>query len=369
MKNKSTYSRIINYKKLYGFYMYKNKKIYLLSFFSFNLYPTSLRFLEQANEFNIFDNIFLYNEYTLPKDEQFDNILKSKLNANIRGFGYWCWKPFIVLKTLENIEYGDILVYADIGCHLSKNGMNRFYEYLDTVIENNSMCAILGTKEKTFTKADLFNYFNKLDDKNITDTCQRPATFFILEKTDKNIDFVKKWLQVFYDDFSLVDDSPSKIPNFEGFMENRHDQSVFSVLSKIYELKAITSYEFDSKDYKYPILFMRDKKDIYDFIIDKTCGKSIKKISWFISSFEKRETFRKYIKLNLKQLIIIYFTENKDFKKFNYTGCNNLLLDILIKLSIIKLKKELISGIKKNKGTIEFTINKMNKYTNPFQNI
>ena len=330
--------------------MYKNRKVHLLSFFSLNLYPTSLRFLKQANEFNIFDNIFLYNEYTLPKDEQFDNILKSKLNPNIRGFGYWCWKPFIVLKTLENIEHNDILVYADIGCHLSKKGINRFYEYLDIVIENKSMCSVLCVSEieKIFTKSDLFNYFNKLNNKNITDTYQRPATFFILEKTDRNIEFVKKWLQVFYDDFSLVDDSPSKIPNFEGFIENRHDQSVFSILSKIYELKTISSYEFDSKDFNYPILFMRDKKNIYDFIIDITCSKSIKTISWFISSSEKREIFRKYIKLNLKQLIIIYFTENKDFKKFNYIECNNLLVDILIKLSIIiKLKKELISEIEK----------------------
>ena len=348
--------------------MYKNKKIYLVSFYSFNLYPSSLRFLQQAEEFNIFDDIFLYNEYTLPKDEKFDKILKSKLNNSVRGFGYWCWKPFIVLKTLENIEYGDILVYADIGCHLSKNGINRFYEYLNIVIEDTNICIcnIHGAAEKIFTKSDLFNYFNKLDDKNITDTCQRLATFFILEKTDNNIDFVKKWLQVFYDDFSLIDDSKSKIQNFTGFIENRHDQSAFSILSKIYNIKVFESNEFDSKNKIYPILFMRDKKNIYDFIIDVSCGELIKKIAWFISSFNHRETLRKYIKLNLNELIIIYFNKNKNFNKFKYIKCDNRILNIIIKIFLPKLKNDLIKSIDNNKNNIQSIVNEMSKYKYPF---
>jgi len=33
----------------------------------------------------------------------------------------------------------------------------------------------------------------------------------------------------------LVDDSPSVLPNADGFIENRHDQSVFSLLCKMTE--------------------------------------------------------------------------------------------------------------------------------------
>ncbi|WP_258222252.1 hypothetical protein [Brachyspira hampsonii] len=322
--------------------------------------------MHQAEEFNIFDDIYIYNQYTLPKDEQFDKILKDKLKPDIRGFGYWCWKPFVVLKTLENIEYGDILLYADIGCYLSKKGINRFYEYLDIVIENKNMCSEIAINEKMYTKSDLFNYFNVLDDKNITDTFQRPATFFILEKNDANIELVKKWLQVFYDDFSLVDDSPSKIPNLDGFIENRHDQSAFSILSKIYNMKVIKSFEFDSKNPIYPILFMRDKKDIYDFIIEISCEKLIKNICWYISSFKYREMLKKYFKLNLYELINIYFLYNKDFSKFKYIKCNNFILDTIIKLFFKKLKKKLIKAIENNVNDVQSVIDTMSKYGCPF---
>ncbi|WP_300753070.1 hypothetical protein [uncultured Brachyspira sp.] len=347
--------------------MYKNRKIYLLSFYSLSLYPSSCRFFSQACEFNIFDNILLYNEYNLPKDEKFDKILKDKLKSDIRGFGYWCWKPFIVLKTLEDMENNDILVYADIGCHLSKDGINRFYEYLDMVIEYESICSTLGFKEKQFTKSDIFNYFNVLNDINITDTFQRPATFFILEKTSSNIEFVRKWLNVFYDDFSLVDDSPSKIKNFDGFIENRHDQSIFSVLSKIFNIKTIDTHEFDSNNYKYPILFKRDKKDIYDFIINfSNCPNIIKNVSWLISSSKYREMLRKYIKLNLKEFIVLYFKENKNVSKFKYIKSGNLFLDIIIRIIFNMLKNELLIGIENTISSIIGLIKNMSKYGDPF---
>ena len=348
--------------------MYKNRKIYLLSFYSFSLYPSSHRFLQQAKEFDLFDDIYLYNEYTLPKDEQFDKVLKNKLSSDIRGFGYWCWKPFIVLKTLENIEYDDILVYADIGCYLNKSGINRFYEFLDIVIENKNMCTGVGLIEKLYTKSDLFNYFNVLNDKNITDTFQRPATFFILEKNNVNLELVQKWMKVFYDDFSLIDDSPSKIPNLDGFIENRHDQSAFSILSKIYNMKVISSFEFDSKNTMYPILFMRDKKNIYDYIIDISCGELIKKICWYISSRNSREKLRKYLKLNLSELINLYFLENKDFTKFKYIKSDNFILNLIIRLFFNKLKNTLIMGIENNINEIKNIIDAMYKYRCPFNN-
>ena len=30
-----------------------------------------------------------------------------------RGFGFWSWQPFITLKTMELMNYGDVLIYMD----------------------------------------------------------------------------------------------------------------------------------------------------------------------------------------------------------------------------------------------------------------
>ena len=45
-----------------------------------------------------------------------DNILKQP-----RGFGYWIWKPYFILKSLEELNDGDILFYSDSGSIFIRN--------------------------------------------------------------------------------------------------------------------------------------------------------------------------------------------------------------------------------------------------------
>ena len=47
----------------------------------------------------------------------------------------------------------------------------------------------------------------------------------------------------FNENFHLIDDTPSKAPNFNGFLENRHDQSIFSILCKKALIKSLSAYE------------------------------------------------------------------------------------------------------------------------------
>lgn len=68
----------------------------------------------------------------------------------------------------------------------------------------------------------------------------------------------------------MADDTPSVIKNLDGFVEHRHDQSIFSILSKLYNAKAIKNFE----DGKEPINFTRDIRCMYSDIIYK--------ITWLI---------------------------------------------------------------------------------------
>ena len=87
-------------------------------------------------------------------------------------------------------------------------------------------------EEYKFTKSDLLDYFGFLNDKSILETPQYWAGNFFIKKNDTSIKFITEWLNVFYERFDLVDDTPSKIKNHKDFIENRHDQSIFSMLSK-----------------------------------------------------------------------------------------------------------------------------------------
>jgi len=61
--------------------------------------------------------------------------------------------------------------------------------------------------------------------------------FFICKKTR---DLVNEWYSVACK-YNLIDDSPSIKPNAEGFKEHRHDQSIFSLLTKKYGIFSSTS--------------------------------------------------------------------------------------------------------------------------------
>lgn len=240
-------------------------KIYLCSFADSFYKNASKRFKQQAAELNIFDDIFIYDEYDL--DSDFRLKFCDKLKFSTRGFGYWVWKPHIILKTLEKIDDDSILIYADIGCHINNINIKKFNYYINIVAENNFLSFSLKSfdnksfKEEIWTKADLFDYFNVLNKDEIINTDQICTTNFYLKKTNENVKFLKRWQKVYYDNFNLADDSPSLIPNVNNFIEHRHDQSIFSILVKLNQFHVL-NYEY----YDEPITHNRDKEHYFKYI-------------------------------------------------------------------------------------------------------
>lgn len=94
------------------------------------------RLQEQAEDFDLFDAIHLYNEYDLPTSFRED--FNEQLRADVRGFGYWVWKPRVILETLSKMDDGDVLLYVDMGCHLNSRGKERLLEYWQEVKRNES---------------------------------------------------------------------------------------------------------------------------------------------------------------------------------------------------------------------------------------
>ena len=56
----------------------------------------------------------------------------------------------------------------------------------------------------------------------------------MLRNTDENKKFIERWLFL-VQDWHLLTDEPSILPNTQKFIENRHDQSFLSMLTKKYK--------------------------------------------------------------------------------------------------------------------------------------
>jgi hypothetical protein len=89
---------------------------------------------------------------------------------------------------------------------------------------------------KNWCKMDIilkYNIYEKVFIENIED-CWAGA--IILKKSEKTIQYMKEWLEMCcnYDD---ITDSPSKSDNYIEFRENRHDQSLLSIVLDKYNIK------------------------------------------------------------------------------------------------------------------------------------
>ena len=222
----------------------------------------------------IFDEIHTVCQKDLDKD--FYKRWGRYLIPYSRGFGYWCWKPYFILNLLEKMDDGDVLLYSDIGCYLNPKGKKRLQDYYNMV--ENTPTGILGVKsqemsyngmpetlyyEYEWTKGDVFAYYKVYDDKSYTHTPQFESTIIFFKKSPLVMQFVRDWYQAYLDDYSLATDSPSHVPNFPGFKENRHDQSIYSILGKKYRIAEISTNEIFQRDWSlldnYPIQARRDK--------------------------------------------------------------------------------------------------------------
>ena len=148
-----------------------------------------------------------------------------------RGSGYWLWKPYFIQKTLRTMNDNEYLLYMDAGSYF----IGSVRPLIDLFSNNKPIiCFELPYIEKNYTKRDCFIALN-CDDPIYTETKQRIGGFHLWKKCDSSLRFVNEWLN-FAVQGQLITDSPSKMPNYPGFIEHRHDQSIFSLLSKKYDL-------------------------------------------------------------------------------------------------------------------------------------
>ncbi len=215
------------------------------------------RIRRQAEKMGVFRNrIRIFDETDI--DADFREKMKEHLIAGSRGFGYWCWKPQIILQVMQEMNEGDVLLYADIGCHLNPKGLKRLEDYRELAIEHSIVAfqsRALGEDaitnldlhflpEKQWTKMDLLRYFDVDDRNDILDSGQIGAGVIVFKNCVQSHHVVETWRQCYYDHFGFIDDSPSKLPNLPGFVQSGHDQSVFSLLCKKYGACLLSSGEY-----------------------------------------------------------------------------------------------------------------------------
>ena len=150
-----------------------------------------------------------------------------------RGNGYWLWKPYFLYRTLkEKLNDGDFLIYSDAGIFYT----DLAQKLVDFLNEKNLEMYLhrLPHLEKQYTKRDAFILIG-VDGPFYAETGQFNAASQIYRKSKFTEFFLSEYLYYSQDKRIITDDQNEMgQPNYDGFRDHRHDQSILSLLTKKY---------------------------------------------------------------------------------------------------------------------------------------
>ncbi len=185
---------------------------------------TKKRIIEEARFVGVFDEIYAYG----PEDVS-EDVLVAEASKCQRGGGMWVWKPDVILTTLLAHQDGDLVVYCDAGCTLSRSQeWNRYWQSL-------SSCDIIAQRliQRTdkWTRKELISYFSAIGNRWVYDYQYLTGTIFF-KNSPFSRQFVMEWRDIMIQHPECVIDVPSDQRHLQhaSFIESRHDQSVFSAL-------------------------------------------------------------------------------------------------------------------------------------------
>lgn len=208
--------------------------IRLITFADSKFQKAAKRLAFEAKELGEIDEIIIYND-----DNFEDDYYKTHgdwIESHPRGHGYWIWKSYFSLRSLNQMREDDILVYLDAGCAINFSNIKKFNYYIHLVQKSQLglVCFFNGYTEKHWDKGDVIDFFECRNNDEILNSMQIMSGVWIARKNKRIIRMFEDWYRITNCYHYLIDDTPSKSPNEDGFVENRHDQSIFSLLIKNY---------------------------------------------------------------------------------------------------------------------------------------
>jgi len=198
-------------------------------------YDIAIKRLErEAIDSGFFNTVDIYNEETCPGINKYSEFI----NKSAKGYGYYIWKPLLILDMMNKYKENSIIIYADAGFSVIRDNstIELFNKYINDINTHEShrlgFLDILVQYE--VTKQDLFEYMG-MNEEKYKNSKQLHAGLQILLNNNENRKLMEEWLEIMnVDNHHLLDDSPSKSKNHPDFKLHIYDQSIIGLLKKKY---------------------------------------------------------------------------------------------------------------------------------------
>jgi len=233
----------------------------LVTFASIEWGRAGRRLEKQASSLAEFARVRVWSEVDL--NSSTFNPIRHFLRPENRGFGFFLWKPLIVLEELRSLKDGEFLLYVDAGCHLNKRGRRRFLAYLSAlnsseedvlvfefrspapnILDPGPFSAFKGLNDLAYAKSEVLSEFLTL---GLTEKDFESASIqggiLLIQKSPKSVKLIEKWAEYARKRPELFDESLDKGGEGAQFIAHRHDQAVLSLLAKKYGVATLSAAE------------------------------------------------------------------------------------------------------------------------------
>lgn len=179
-----------------------------------------------------FDEIYQFKRSTIDKSfwEQNENILKQP-----SGAGFWIWKPYLILRTMQRLPEDSVIVYADGAVVFTK----PIGELLKLLQNSDIIFGEDGRILSEQLKKEAYGAFEVALSPQILGSKVPQADFIIVKNTVGAKQLIQKWLQLCTKEEILTDtpfDPKNQSPNF-GW--HSADQAILGVLTTLYNDKIL----------------------------------------------------------------------------------------------------------------------------------
>ena len=243
--------------------MYKENKVVFLTYGDkkFNLQKKHLVNLTKKS--NIIDSSFSMGPKDIDKkfQKKYQDIL-----SNEKGGGFWIWKYYFINKVFNKLDDGDILIYSDAGSTFNYESRKKLENYIESLISSKTgnLRFFSNLPENNWTSKEIFEYFNISPFSSFGISGQYIASTILFQKNINSTNLLDDFNKLLEHAPKLITDDYDDQNQIKEFVENRHDQSIFSILSKLYGCYSVendeTSKHYVNNDFKsYPFLTIRNR--------------------------------------------------------------------------------------------------------------
>lgn len=182
---------------------------------------------------NIINQCYYDDPAYILNDKRFHRHLfycNNASDATARGGGYWFHKIVILYHHMMEHHDNDIFVWNDLD-RIDFFRQGSFNGLIDIMDQRNADM-IIETHvymEHHWTKEDIFSAFNATDD--MRNSKQTNANAMIVRNNQQMRSFFYAVIECL-SDYHMLSDEDSYIPNGPIYQENRHDQSILSLMIK-----------------------------------------------------------------------------------------------------------------------------------------